>query len=80
VLALKTSEGASARKKVCNTDIDEEVTGFEGTPDSLALPGARWCGSFGSPLCCISSWAVSLKLDLFLILGTCGMKVSCMLF
>jgi hypothetical protein len=29
------------QERVCDTDIDKEVTGFKGIPDSLALLDAR---------------------------------------
>jgi hypothetical protein len=41
-MALKANEDARVKTKVCNTDIEEEITGFKYAPDRVALTHARW--------------------------------------
>jgi hypothetical protein len=37
-MPLKVNEDAKVKKKACNTDIEEEITGFNSFPYRMAFP------------------------------------------
>jgi len=65
-MALKANEDARVKKKACNTDIEEEITGFKYAPDRVALTHARWRQNVRSLLCCVIFWMVDLYNNFFL--------------
>jgi len=67
-MALKANEDARVKKKACNTDIEEEITGFKYAPDRVALPIARWCQNVRSLLCCVIFWMVDLYKNLLFLM------------
>jgi len=42
-MALKANEDARVKKKACNADIEEEITGFKYASDMVTLPHDRGC-------------------------------------
>jgi hypothetical protein len=77
-MALRANEDARVKKKACNTDIEEEITGFKYAPDRVALPHARWCQNVRSLLCYVIFWMVDLYKNLlfFNVLGTTATNIS----
>jgi len=46
------------KRKDCNTDIEEDITGFNAVPYKVALPHATWCRNVRRLLCCVLFWMV----------------------
>jgi hypothetical protein len=63
VIALKVNEDARVKKKACNTDIEEEITGFEYASVRVELPmpdGARMFEAYCVVL--FSGWLTYIKI------------------